>query len=274
MKERTSQFWRDPALPFIEARDVLDGRTISHALHSHSTFSVGAITAGQSTYINGARQRRVRKGDLVLMNPGEVHACNPLRERPWAYRMLFVDARWLATVQAQARLGDGEQLSPLAADYHRDAGLYAELNALYETLVQVSVATASKEAAASAFFTRLLASVGTRAVSPQSVEPLTLAAEFIRRECTRAVKLGEICAEVQLSPSYLIRAFKQRYGRTPHAYLVDCRLQAAREQLRQGRSIADAALASGFADQAHLQRVFKRQLAATPGHYRDQPATR
>ncbi len=49
-----SPFWRDAALPFIEARTVDDGRTICYAKHTHDTFSLGAIVGGTSTYLNGA----------------------------------------------------------------------------------------------------------------------------------------------------------------------------------------------------------------------------
>ena len=55
---------------------------------------------------------------------------------------------------------------------------------------------------------------------------------------------------------------------TPHAFLINQRVQFARNQLRSGHLIADVALAAGFADQAHLQRTFKQHLAATPGQYR------
>jgi AraC-like DNA-binding protein len=68
---------------------------------------------------------------------------------------------------------------------------------------------------------------------------------------------------VQMSSS-----FKRHYGMTPHAFLVNRRIQFARRQLREGKLIADVALDSGFADQAHFQRAFKQHLAATPGQYR------
>jgi AraC-like DNA-binding protein len=55
---------------------------------------------------------------------------------------------------------------------------------------------------------------------------------------------------------------------TPHAFLVNRRIQFARDQLRNGKLIADVALEAGFADQAHFQRAFKQHLAATPGQYR------
>jgi len=55
---------------------------------------------------------------------------------------------------------------------------------------------------------------------------------------------------------------------TPHAYLVNRRIQYGRARLKQGHAIAEVALEAGFSDQAHFQREFKRLSAATPGQYR------
>ncbi|MCY1562271.1 Helix-turn-helix domain protein [compost metagenome] len=55
---------------------------------------------------------------------------------------------------------------------------------------------------------------------------------------------------------------------TPHAYLVNRRIQYGQARLKRGAAIADAAIESGFADQAHFQRAFKQHVAATPGQYR------
>lgn len=55
---------------------------------------------------------------------------------------------------------------------------------------------------------------------------------------------------------------------TPHAFVVNQRVQFAQSRLRDGEPIADVALEAGFADQAHFQRAFKQHLAATPGQYR------
>ena len=60
--------------------------------------------------------------------------------------------------------------------------------------------------------------------------------------------------------------------RTPCPDQAGRRLRHARTLLRQGQPLAEVALASGFADQAHFQRQFKRRVAATPGQYRTQLA--
>jgi len=56
-------------------------------------------------------------------------------------------------------------------------------------------------------------------------------------------------------------------GLTPHTYLTQIRLRAARELLRRGSPLAEAALAAGFYDQSALHRHFKRAYAITPRQY-------
>ncbi len=66
-----------------------------YAAHSHESFSIGVITGGRSTYLNGDLRIQVGAGTTVLMNPGVVHTCNPIDGEPWSYLMLFVDLPWL-----------------------------------------------------------------------------------------------------------------------------------------------------------------------------------
>lgn len=65
----------------------------------------------------------------------------------------------------------------------------------------------------------------------------------------------------------VMRAFKRRFGITPHAYLVRLRIERARERIAAGAEIVSAALENGFADQAHFTRAFKRNVGVTPGAY-------
>lgn len=263
------KFWRDAELPFIEAREVKDGRKVCYVKHTHESFSIGAITAGQSTFLNGRVSERVGAGAVVVINPGDVHACNPIDEQSWSYRMFYVDTAWLTDLQHE--LGFRENLdfrafSTLATSY---AGLYAGLNQLYVTLTSHHADHLTKQCAAFGYFADV-----QRVLNPaphtmrDSNRKLVHVAEYIRENCTRSLKLKEICAIGNISASYLIRAFKERYGMTPHAYQINCRVEYCRKQLKRRRSIADVAVEAGFADQAHLQRVFKQFIAATPGQYR------
>lgn len=254
-----SRFWRDPALPFIEARSVEDGRKVCYSAHSHESFSIGAITAGRSTYVSGDSQQQIIAGTVVLMNPGAVHACNPIDGEPWSYLMLYVDLPWLQALGFQ----------PFAAISSRSPSLYQDLCRLHAVLLDDQFSIASKHAALCIFFSELIQRLPSRVPGVGRVNPgLLTAAAFIREHCTQPLHLQDIGAAAGLSTSYLIRAFKQQFGLTPHGYLLDQRVQYARARLRRGALIAEVALEAGFADQAHLQRAFKRHLAATPGHYR------
>ena len=267
--DKAPRFWRDAALPFIEARSIADGREVCYTRHSHEHFSIGAITAGRSTYVHEQASCEVATGTVVLMNPGDVHACNPIDDQPWSYLMLYVDTPWLTDLQHQLGFAAELDYRPFACTHTADRTLFDGLNQLYELLLDAQASTLQKHSGAVALFTEVQIRLNPAQVmldEPNS--KLERAAEYIREHCTQALKLEDICTAAELSASYLIRAFKQQYGMTPHAYLVNRRIQFARQQLRQGRLIADVALDAGFADQAHFQRVFKQHLAATPGQYR------
>lgn len=81
--------------------------------------------------------------------------------------------------------------------------------------------------------------------------------------------LAELAGVACLSPYHFIRVFARHTGLTPHAWLMQLRARKARELLRQGAPIAQAAASAGFADQSHLNRTFKRLLGYTPGQFRN-----
>lgn len=75
-----------------------------------------------------------------------------------------------------------------------------------------------------------------------------------------------LAREAGLSPAHFARAFHDSVGMAPHQYLVQLRLERARRLLdAPGAVLADVALRSGFADQAHFTRFFKRRFGVTPG---------
>ncbi|MCL2656961.1 MAG: AraC family transcriptional regulator [Betaproteobacteria bacterium] len=264
------KFWWDDTLPFIEARSVLDGRKVCYAKHSHQTFSIGAITNGCCTYLNGKTTEPIDAGSVTLMNPEEAHACNPLKDQPWSYHMLYVDTSWLTALQHEQGFSPNQDFRAFSKRVTTDPGLYAGLDRLYATLVSDRTESLQKHCAVLSFFEQVQQTLDPAPLTPrrENNRKLACAAEYIRENSAQTLKLDDICAAAGLSSSYLIRAFKQCYGMTPHAYLTNCRIEYSRAQLKRGRAIAEVAAAAGFADQAHLQRTFKQFVAATPGQYR------
>jgi AraC-like DNA-binding protein len=263
------RFWRDDTLPFIEARAIHNGRKVSYAKHTHETLSIGIVAGGHCTYLNGNTRERIGAGSVVMMNPGDAHACNPIDDAPWSYCMLYFDVPWLIDIQRDLGITRNDQFRPFSTTLTMQPRMYEGLHRLYLLLIDPQAEHLQKHGAALAFVAEVHRALGVARDLPlHEHRGLMRAAEFIRDNCTRSVKLDEICSAASLSESYLIRAFKNEYGMTPHAYLINCRIEFCRAQLRRGRPIAEVAVAGGFSDQAHLQRDFKRFVAATPGQYR------
>jgi AraC-like DNA-binding protein len=81
--------------------------------------------------------------------------------------------------------------------------------------------------------------------------------------------LAQIAAEAGLSRYQLVRSFRAEVGMPPYAWLAQHRVARARVLLEQGCRPAEAATLTGFADQAHLTRWFRRVVGVTPGAYRN-----
>jgi AraC-like DNA-binding protein len=256
------RFWRDPALPHLEARAVVEGRSVCYEPHSHRTFSIGLITGGRNEFRIGDRRHEIATGAVVMMNPDEVHVCTPREGFAWSYRMLYVDARWLARTEGLPAF------RPFATVPITDPALFSDLLALFDALFDGDRPAADKDRLATAFFATLRGRLKPAEHSPAGAHPaLARVASLLTQQCAEPVTLDRIASASGLSRSHLVRAFKTRYGLTPHAYLVNRRIQLGQAALRDGRPIAEAALDAGFADQAHFQRAFKRHTAVTPGQY-------
>lgn len=88
---------------------------------------------------------------------------------------------------------------------------------------------------------------------------------YIHQHISQNISLAELAAIVQISPSYFSSLFKQSTGLAPHQYVIQCRIDRAKQLLQQGNlSIAEVAHNLGFTHQSHLSRHFKRLVGVTP----------
>ncbi|MDJ0690750.1 MAG: AraC family transcriptional regulator [Xenococcaceae cyanobacterium MO_188.B32] len=94
--------------------------------------------------------------------------------------------------------------------------------------------------------------------------------EYIHEHLERNLTLTKLAAIANLSPHYFASLFKQSTGFAPHQYLTRCRLEKAKQLLRQTNlPIIDISQEVGFQNQSHFTRVFRQYLKVTPKAYRD-----
>ncbi len=92
---------------------------------------------------------------------------------------------------------------------------------------------------------------------------------FIEARLDQPIRLKELSAISKLSTAYFSRAFKLTFRETPHAYIVRRRLEKAESfMLTTDLLLSDIAARCGFADQAHLCRLFRQQYAKSPAAWR------
>lgn len=268
---------RSPVLPQVELRHAWHTEVCYHT-HTHDEFSVGVIDAGSARCHNGHRRFDLSAGMTVMMNPGDPHACNPRTGQPWSYRMLFIDAAWVAQWQASVPglLPSGDW-APFSQISHTGTASYQAFDGLFHALAQADghpPDPLDAEERLAGFLWDHCFAQAQPAPTPaapcarlQMQQPLQRTREFILDQLADTLTLDALAQASGLNRYHLIRSFKQAYGQTPHAFQLDQRINHAKRLLRQGQALADVAHALGFADQSHFQRHFKKRHALTPKAY-------
>lgn len=263
-----NRFWRDPALPFVESRHASDSAAC-YTPHTHPTLSIGAIDCGHIVMSLGEQKIPLESGCLVIVEPHQVHACNAANGGPWSYQMLYLDVAWARQVLTESG-APADLVLPPALRQPASYQAYCRLNALLFS----PAGTDDKEAALIAFLGDLYAACQplASAAKPNTATPdlaphLAPLKALLNEQCDLPWPLAELAARAGLSRYQLIRAFRADSGMTPHAWLLDARINRAKQLLRAGQPLAEVAHQLHFADQSHFQRVFKERVAATPKAY-------
>lgn len=243
--------------PFLELRTTLDS-TLPYAEHVHSAFSLGLILQGKTLFTLEGTQHLAEEGDIVVIAQGSAHSCNPI-DGPRAYHMLLMDVAWL-----QEYMADGLAACPPLI---RDATLLPRA-------VAVMDAIRADQQNAVALLTDLLLELRTRhghsATGGQTRSPLMPAlnhAEEAIDGADAAPSVFTLARVAGMRRESFSRAMRRSTGLPPSRYMHCLRLEKARYMLRQGKSIIEAALATGYTDQSHFHRVFVKFCAITPGRY-------
>ncbi|WP_417828954.1 helix-turn-helix transcriptional regulator [Thalassospira sp.] len=98
--------------------------------------------------------------------------------------------------------------------------------------------------------------------------------DYIEQNCGRTIRLDELAQLTGLSQSYFCSAFRESTGIPPQQWQMKARVERAKDLLKEGNTpLAAVAIRVGFADQAHLTRVFRKIVGTTPGAWRREQCT-
>ncbi|MFB9699359.1 AraC family transcriptional regulator [Amorphoplanes digitatis] len=88
--------------------------------------------------------------------------------------------------------------------------------------------------------------------------------DLLEEHVVPGLSLDEAARALHFHPAYLVRSFTREFGMSPHRYLVSRRVDLARRLIVAGEPLGSAAVDSGFYDQPHLVRHFRRILGVSP----------
>ena len=238
--------------------------------HFHEAYTIGLNDAGRGQCLYRGAIVDNNPGSFNLLNPGEVHTGRVANEGGWAFRNLYISVSLMESLLVQMEWS-GRGLPYLRGLNVHDPSLRTLFNCLFQALDE-SAPLLSQQSLLLELLSKLFLRHGeSGSVPPASrneTKAVTTVRSYLEAHYADNISIETLSHLVGLSPYYLIRSFRQQVGLPPHGYQRQVRLLWAKRALRRSQSLAEVAIESGFSDQSHLTRCFKRAFGITPGQYR------
>ena len=279
----SARYWRTPLLPGAE---LLTAEYHEHefAPHWHEAYTIPVIEDGAECFRYLGAQHVAEAGTVPVIHPGELHTGSRAVDEGWRYRVMYVPVGYLQDL-ASSIAGSAQPLPWFGADVIRDPDLARRLSQAHRLLEADSDRRRAGVAAGNDAETDLLAVEGalldalstlllrhgrTREapLPPQLNDPrVETMKSLLAADLAAPLRVADLARAVGLSPFHATRLFTEATGLPPHAWRTQLRLQRALAPLRAGASVADVAAASGFTDQSHFTRHFRRMFGVPPGRW-------
>ncbi|SAK88396.1 AraC family transcriptional regulator [Caballeronia hypogeia] len=264
-----ARYWRSPLVPDA---DMVTAEYYDHEFtpHWHDAYTVPVIEAGAECYDYRGAHHVAETGSVPVINPGEVHTGARAVDAGWRYRVFYLPVPF---VEALARDMSGRHESSLwfPDEIIRDTDLARRLVCAHGLLEGGADPLAAELALVDAVTTLIGRHALTRpdlaSLAPDAHRVATMKSR-LADDLVEPVTLAELARTVGLSTFHAARLFTRETGLAPHAWRNQMRIVRALPALRAGASVTDVAAASGFTDQSHFTRHFKRAFGVPPGRYR------
>ncbi|EPC01635.1 hypothetical protein L861_16585 [Litchfieldella anticariensis FP35 = DSM 16096] len=242
----------------------------SYDRHAHEEYAFGVTLSGRQDFFSGGQFHRSPPGNVIQFNPEQVHDGHPGDGSTLGYVMLYVPSAQLEASFADAvgceRAGGFRSSETLIAD----PSLRHAILELARLVTDQVGSRIDQEYALYQMATRLVQRAGKFQPGSTVSRPdalLQQAKGYIHAHLEADLSLDEISQAAHLSKYHFLRLFRQQFGITPHQYVLNCRINAARSALEAGVVPNEVAFRYGFVDLSHFNRRFKRIYGMTPYQY-------
>ena len=267
MTQEFTNFWHAPKYQM----ELLTATYITHRFtpHFHEGYAIGVIERGVEEYDYRREHYVAHHGCMVIINPGEIHTGNAWGEDGWSYRMTYPGVTTLRQI-ASEMTGKVWDMPFFRETIIRDKDIVAQFRAMHQAM-EANESRMTQDVLLRETFAPLIVRYADNRPNIFKMTPaqhaIERARDYIHAYYHDDISLDSVADAAGLSPFHLSRVFKKETGLPPHKYLTQVRVHRARAMLTGGLPIADVALATGFADQSHLTKWFKRVIGVPPGAY-------
>lgn len=233
--------------------------------HSHDQFGIGVINSGGHRSWSGLGWVEAVRGDIIMVNPGEMHDGSSLDGKPRGWNMLYFEPQIASQILAEDQSTAVPTLLPTVRDRYQAVRVRRLFDAVADPQPDGLRIDEELVIAVSYAFRHH----GGHRPSPFPGLPcVRRIVTLIDREPERPLSLQAMADIAGVSRFHLLRGFSRVTGVTPHAYILQRRVRLARRLVAAGWELGEASIEAGFADQSHMTRAFVRQLGITPARYR------
>lgn len=207
---------------------------------------------------------RLQVHDAVLIPPRRTHLCEPEDPGRFRFRLISLAPGWVW----EAFGADPVKMPPASATLSRKD--LAAKTAFFDAMAAEEPDAMKSEEEVVFFVGRLLALFNAHAPAPENPggsETARQVKAFLDTHFDGDIQLKDLECEFGRSRFSLLRQFRSAFGLTPHAYLVNQRINAAKKCLLEDHSVADTAVRCGFFDQSHFVKTFLNYVGMTPAWY-------
>jgi len=267
-KREQIDVWRLDDVAGIELRSGV-AVTEPYPRHWHEEYQLCFVQSGPSELKYRGRDLPTPPISLFMVHPGEVHANRCYDGFSCSYRTIFVDTELMHQAANEAYGKEsGLPFFPTAVIF--DADLIGQYLNLHATLEQPS-SSLERQGLLLDLLTGLILRFAENRSALRSfgLERLAIkrACDYLTEHYAENISLDLLAGIANLSPFHFSRVFSEQFGMPPHAFQTQLRVLRAKSLLRQGWTISQVASETGFADQSHFTRHFKRLVVVTPGQY-------
>jgi len=254
-----------PPQPGLERMEAFFGG-YAYDPHRHDTYAIGYTVGGVQTFDYRGRRLDSLPGNVIVLHPDEVHNGRAGAEAGFRYRMLYIEPRLV-----RDGLADGASALPfvrtaVSSNARLRRALQTTLDELDRPLEPLEVDQVVLGIADALI--ALDPSAQRRSSSTSCATAVECARQFLDEHAGRVVASEELETLTGLDRYALARHFRARFGTSPYRYLTMRRLERAKVLMRENFTLAQAAVESGFTDQSHMTRHFKRAYGLSPGRWR------